>query len=90
MRNLSPGRALKEVACEMDISINTVHAHVRSIRSKLSLDSTNEVLAYASRFFSDPDRALIHPQQSKNGTVALEKSPRATASPKHKKTTRRK
>ncbi len=82
MRNLSPGKALKEVACEMDISINTLHAHVRSIRNKLDLVSTNEVLAYASRFFSQPDRSLLESESEsmsgkKKTAVSTEKKKKA-------------
>lgn len=85
MRNLAPGKALKEVACEMDISINTLHAHVRSIRNKLDLVSTNEVLAYASRFFSHPDQSML---DSKNGSVSG-KQKLETAQQKKQKATRR-
>lgn len=48
---LAQGLAIKEIACKLDVSINTVHAHMRNVKAKLSLSSPNEVVAFAARFF---------------------------------------
>ncbi len=51
MQLLSQGKSAKQVASEMDVSINTIHAHIRNVKSKLELESTNEVASFAARFF---------------------------------------
>lgn len=48
---LAQGLSMKELACKLDVSINTVHAHMRNVKAKLSLGSPNEVIAFAARFF---------------------------------------
>jgi DNA-binding CsgD family transcriptional regulator len=48
---LAQGLAVKEIALKLDVSINTVHAHMRNVKAKLSLGSPNEVIAFAARFF---------------------------------------
>jgi DNA-binding CsgD family transcriptional regulator len=48
---LAQGLSIKEIAGKLDVSINTVHAHMRNVKAKLSLGSPNEVIAFAARFF---------------------------------------
>ncbi|HBJ33466.1 MAG TPA: hypothetical protein DDZ51_01645 [Planctomycetaceae bacterium] len=48
---LAQGLAIKEIASKLDVSINTVHAHMRNVKAKLLLSSPNEVIAFAARFF---------------------------------------
>lgn len=51
MELLSQGKSTKQIAVELDVSVNTVHAHMRNVKSKLELSSTKEVASYAARFF---------------------------------------
>ncbi|MBL8852694.1 MAG: helix-turn-helix transcriptional regulator [Planctomycetaceae bacterium] len=50
---LAKGKALKEIATELDVSINTIHSHMRNVKTKLGLDSPNEVVSFAGRFFHE-------------------------------------
>ena len=51
MELLSFGKSNKQIAESLDVSVNTVNAHLRSIKTKLQLDSSNEVASFAARFF---------------------------------------
>lgn len=51
LRLLAQGLSMKEIASDMDVSVNTVHTHMRNVRDKLALESPNEVVAFAARFF---------------------------------------
>jgi DNA-binding CsgD family transcriptional regulator len=51
MEELGKGTALKQIAESLDVSVNTLHAHVRNIKNKLKLKNTSEVVSFASRFF---------------------------------------
>lgn len=55
---LAQGHAIKEIACKLDVSINTVHAHMRHVKAKLGLGSANEVIAFAARFFHQKADAI--------------------------------
>jgi len=50
---LAKGKALKEIATELNVSINTIHSHMRNVKTKLGLDSPNEVVSFAGRFFHE-------------------------------------
>jgi len=63
---LAQGQSIKEIACKLDVSINTAHAHMRHVKAKLSLGSANEVIAFAARFFhqkADPIASENTPPQ---------------------------
>lgn len=62
---LAQGLAIKEIASKLDVSINTVHAHMRNVKTKLSLGSPNEVIAFAARFFHQ--KADIIPSETASG-----------------------
>ncbi|MBL8888825.1 MAG: helix-turn-helix transcriptional regulator [Planctomycetaceae bacterium] len=64
MALLASGKALKETAVLLEVSINTVHAHIRNIRAKLQLGSPNEVVSFAARFFHG--EAEILPDDSRS------------------------
>ena len=51
LEELATGASMKETAAKLDVSVNTLHTHSRNIRSKLKLNSSNEVAAYAVKFF---------------------------------------
>jgi DNA-binding CsgD family transcriptional regulator len=51
MEELGKGVALKQIAQSLDVSVNTLHAHLRNIKLKLKLGGTSEVVSFASRFF---------------------------------------
>lgn len=51
MELLAKGNQLKQIASRLDVSINTVHAHLRNVRTKLGLKAPNEVVSFAARFF---------------------------------------
>lgn len=52
MQLLGSGNDIKSIARRMDISVNTAHTHMRRVREKLGLDSPQEAIAFAARFFS--------------------------------------
>jgi len=49
MRKLVAGRALKEIAHEMDLSVKTVSTHRRRLLDKLCLHTTADLVRYAIR-----------------------------------------
>ena len=49
LRRVSEDRSYKEVAMELGISVNTVHAHMRRIYSKLQVSRRQEAFRYAQR-----------------------------------------
>ncbi len=51
MEQLAKGLSIKQIAESLDVSVNTIHTHARNIKSKLNLGSSNEVAAYAVKFF---------------------------------------
>lgn len=51
LRLMATGRASKEIAKQLDVSLSTVHTHVRRIREKLKLPSIDAVLSFAGRYF---------------------------------------
>jgi len=51
MENLATGSSLKQIALLMDVSINTLHTHMRNIKSKLELTESSEVVSFAAKFF---------------------------------------
>lgn len=51
MRHLATGATLKQIASELDVSVNTLHTHSRNVRKKLKLDGAREVAAFAVKFF---------------------------------------
>lgn len=57
MENLATGATLKQIALQLEVSINTLHAHMRNIKSKLELAGPSEVVSYAARFFHKPAEA---------------------------------
>lgn len=59
MEHLSNGVALKQIAALLDVSVNTVHTHLRNIKSKLKLSGTSEVAAYAVKFFHDSAKTNV-------------------------------
>jgi DNA-binding CsgD family transcriptional regulator len=52
MRELGAGQDLKSIAARMDISINTAHTYMRHVREKLGLQSPQEAIVFAARFFA--------------------------------------
>ena len=50
MECLATGATIKQIASELDVSVNTLHTHVRKIKSKLSLTSSSEVASFAAKF----------------------------------------
>jgi DNA-binding CsgD family transcriptional regulator len=58
MELLAQGKSTKQIAIELDVSVNTVHAHIRNVKSKLELSSTKEVASYAARFFHQKNAGL--------------------------------
>ena len=51
MEQLATGSTIKQIAANLDVSVNTLHTHSRNIRSKLKLGGSGEVAAYAIKFF---------------------------------------
>lgn len=51
MEHLASGVTIKQIAKELDVSVNTLHTHSRNIRSKLKLGGAREVAAFAVKFF---------------------------------------
>jgi len=49
LRTASEDRSYKEVATELGISVNTVHAHMRRIYSKLQVNRRQEAFRYAQQ-----------------------------------------
>lgn len=49
LRTVSEDRSYKEVATELGISVNTVHAHMRRIYSKLQVRRRQDAFRYAQR-----------------------------------------
>ncbi|MGB1225125.1 MAG: response regulator transcription factor [Mycobacterium sp.] len=47
---LGCGRGVKSAARIMQVSVNTVHSFMRSLREKLDLDSAEQLVAFASRY----------------------------------------
>ena len=47
INSLSQGLATKDIADELDLSPNTVRAHIRTLRLKLQLDNRNQLIAFA-------------------------------------------
>jgi DNA-binding CsgD family transcriptional regulator len=58
MELLAQGKSTKQIAMELDVSVNTVHAHIRNVKTKLALSSTKEVASYAARFFHQKNEDL--------------------------------
>lgn len=74
MELLARGLSLKQVAADLDVSINTVHAHMRNVRTKLKLKAPNEVVSFAARFFH-------HDMQTRRD-VGFRENPQPVASPR--------
>lgn len=51
MRLLATGQSPKEIAAELDVSLNTVHSQLRKIREKLDQPDLDKLISYAARFF---------------------------------------
>lgn len=56
LRAVSGGATNREIAAALHISENTVKFHMKNILDKLHLRSRAEVVAYAARQLSDPER----------------------------------
>ena len=56
MKHLATGAPFKQIATELDVSVNTLHTHSRNIKSKLRLGGPGEVTAYAAKFFHHSDQ----------------------------------
>lgn len=73
MELLGNGQATKEIATAMDVSVNTAHAHMRNIKTKLELSSTLEVLSFAARFFQQkPDEFAFPATMERPATLGQE------------------
>ena len=46
---LAEGKRVKEIAVDLDVSINTVHSHRQNLMHKLGLESTADIVKYAIR-----------------------------------------
>lgn len=69
MEEIGKGAALKQIAETLDVSVNTLHAHIRNIKTKLKLGNTTEVVSFASRFFLNGPEAAgtpVEPVTSKS------------------------
>lgn len=51
LRCLSQGMATREIARELGIGLTTVHTHLRRSREKLGLESVEELISFAARYF---------------------------------------
>lgn len=51
MDNLATGASIKKIALVMDVTVNTLHTHMRNIKSKLDLAGPSEVISFAAKFF---------------------------------------
>ena len=51
MQNLATGSTIKQISGVLDVSVNTLHAHIRNIKTKLSLSGSGEVASFAAKFF---------------------------------------
>lgn len=51
MTLLATGQSPKEIAAELDLSLNTVHSQLRKIRDKLEVPDLDKLISYAARFF---------------------------------------
>ena len=56
LRHIGAGRSTREIAQELGLSVKTVDAHRRSIRDKLGLNSTSEVVRLAADWVAVADR----------------------------------
>lgn len=53
MENLASGATLKRIAETLEVSVNTLHTHMRNIKKKLKLSGSGEVAAFAAKFFHE-------------------------------------
>ena len=47
---MSQSKSIKEIAANFDVSFSTVHTHLRRVRKKLNLTSSDSLYAYAIRY----------------------------------------
>ena len=50
LRLLSQGLTTKVIAAELEIGLSTVHTHLKRIRKKLNLDTSEALISFAARF----------------------------------------
>ena len=50
VNRLARGMSAKEIAADLDVSLSTIHTHLRRVREKLELASTDALLAFAIRY----------------------------------------
>ena len=50
LRLLAQGMSTKLIAAELDVSLSTVHTHLRRIREKLELPSSEALISFAARY----------------------------------------
>ena len=46
---LAEGQSVKEIACDLNLSVKTVEAHITRIKKKLEVDSRAELIRFALR-----------------------------------------
>lgn len=51
LRALAQGSSTRQIARELGIGLTTVHTHFRRSRTKLGLDSVEELISFAARYF---------------------------------------
>jgi DNA-binding CsgD family transcriptional regulator len=59
LEGLSIGRSTADIAADFDVSISTIHTHMKRAREKLNLGSMEQLIAFASRYFPPPDPHLF-------------------------------
>ncbi len=55
---LAKGTDTREIAVQLDVSLSTVHTHMRRAREKLGLPSVEALISFASRYCYPADRRL--------------------------------
>ena len=54
LERLAIGRSTAEIAAEFDVSVSTVHTHMKRARAKLHIRTMEHLIAFASRFLPPP------------------------------------
>lgn len=66
---LALGTDTNEIARKLDVSVSTIHTHLKNAREKLEIPSIEALISFAARYCYPPDHSLTASDANEKGTA---------------------
>lgn len=64
LQMLATGMPVAEIATRLDVSVSTVHTHLKRSREALGIDNLEALISFAARYCYPPEQALVRTESA--------------------------